>query len=72
MSVAITIMEASRYANQNLVDFLMPKVATVRTCTQNDITPVVVTVHFGHMLYTHRDCTKPCPQEPILGTFIRV
>ena len=31
MSVAITIMEASRYANQNMVDFLMPKVATVRT-----------------------------------------
>ena len=31
MSSAITIMEASRYANENLVDFLMPKVATVRT-----------------------------------------
>lgn len=52
MSSAITLMEASRYANENLVDFLMPKVATVSTVAIHRITVFTNGLLGVHMLWT--------------------
>ena len=54
MSSAITLMEASRYANENLVDFLMPKIATVSTVaihTESQYSPMdcLVSICYTHM-----------------------